>query len=232
MIDEIQMQLALRSRLLTLSVATTGAVSLAATTTGYTRTTGSFVTDGLMAGMEAVAAGFANNGPVVITEVSALAIKAQRVVTTIVNGVPTYSLAPIVAEVAASGRSLAVGLPSNRAWENDYFEPTAGIPWVREEFLPGPTSQETMGPNGELQATPQYALYFNAPAGTRLTAKRYVQAARVLFAPRTAIALTNGDTLRVRADTGPYAGQLQTSTPGFANQPLTIPLRLRSPNVI
>lgn len=232
MIDEIAMQLALRSKLLQLSVATTGSVSLAATTTGYTRTTGSFVTDGLMAGMEAVAAGFANNGPVVITEVSALSIKAQRVVTTTVNGIPTYSLAPIVAEAAASGRSLAVGLPSNRAWENDHFEPTANIPWVREEFIPGPTSQETMGPNGELEATPQYALYFNAPAGTRLTAKHYVQAARVLFAPRTQIALANGDTLRVRADTGPYAGQLQSSTPGFANQPFIIPLRTRSANVI
>jgi hypothetical protein len=69
-------------------------------------------------------------------------------------------------------------------------------------------------------------------AETGLTAKRYVQAARVLFAPRTQIPLSTGDTLRVRADTGPYAGQLQQSTPGFATQPLTIPLRLRSPNVI
>jgi hypothetical protein len=59
-----------------------------------------------------------------------------------------------------------------------------------------------------------------------------VQALRALFAPRTAIPLANGDVLRVRSDTGPYAGQLQQSQPGFAVQPFTIPLRIRSFNVI
>lgn len=232
MIDEVAYQLALRSKLLTLSVASTGAIALAATTTGYTRSTGSFITDGFAPGMEAVAAGFGANGPVMITDVAALTIAAKRVVASVVNGVTTYALAALTAEGSASGRSLTVGLPSNRAWENDYFEPTAGITWVREEFLPGPTQQITIGPNGELEGTPQYALYFNAPAGTRLTAKRYVQAARVLFAPRTEISASNGDTIRVRADTGPYAGQLQNSTPGFAVQPFTIPLRVRSANII
>jgi hypothetical protein len=58
---------------------------------------------------------------------------------------------------------------------------------VREEFLPGPTAQVTIGPLGELEATPMYALYVNVAAETGLTAKRYVDALRVLFAPRTAI---------------------------------------------
>lgn len=40
------MQLAMRARALTLSVATTGLVSLSATATGYARTTGSFQSDG------------------------------------------------------------------------------------------------------------------------------------------------------------------------------------------
>jgi hypothetical protein len=232
MYDEVAYQLALRSKLLTLTVTTTGAISLAATTTGYTRTTGSFITDGLQPGMEITPAGFANNSPAIITDVAALTIKAQRLITTVVNGVTTYALGAITAEVAAGGRSLTVGLPTNRAWENDAFEPTAGIPYVREEFVPGPTQQITIGPFGELEGTPMYALYFNCPAGSRLTAKRYVQAARVLFAPRTEISASNGDTIRVRADTGPYAGQLLTSTPGFAVQPFTIPLRVRSANII
>lgn len=232
MLDEIAMQLALRSKLLTLSVATTGTISLAATTTGYTRTTGSFVTDGLYPGMEITPAGFTNNNPAVITEVSALTVTAKRIVTTVVNGVPTYSLAAITAEAAADGRSLTVGLPSNRAWENIAFQPTAGVPWVREEFVPGPTQQVTIGPFGELEDTPMYAIYVNVAAETGLTAKRYVTAIRRLFAPRTQIALASGDTVRVRADTGPYAGQLLQSTPGFAVQPITIPLRLRTPNLI
>jgi hypothetical protein len=54
--------LALRGRVLTLSVATTGTTSLAATATGYTRAAGSFVTDGFKPGMEVLAAGFATSG--------------------------------------------------------------------------------------------------------------------------------------------------------------------------
>jgi hypothetical protein len=216
-ISEVEMQLALRAKALTLSVATTGTMTLAATTTGYARTTGSFLTDGFAAGMEVVPVGFASNTPRVITAVSALAITVN---------------ATLTAEAAAGSRSLTVGLPSQRAWENVAYQPTAGVPWVREEFIPGPTQQVTVGPYGELEATPMYALYVNVPAETGLTAKRYVDALRRLFAPRTPITVATGETLRVRADTGPYAGQLQQSQPGFAVQPITIPLRLRSANVI
>lgn len=232
MISEVAMQLALRTKAMTLAVATTGSISMSATATGYARAAGSFVTDGFWPGMEVTVAGFANNGPAVITEVAALTIKARRVIATTANGVTTYALAAPPVEAAAAGRSLTAGLPSHRAWENKTFEPTAGIPWVREEFVPGPTAQVTLGPLGDLEATPMYALYVNVPADSGLTAKRYVDTLRVLFAPRTAIPLTNGDVLRVRSDTGPYAGQLQQSQPGFAVQPLTIPLRIRTANII
>lgn len=217
MIDEVAMQLALRAKLATLTVATTGTMTLAATTSGYTRATGSFLTDGFAVGMEVTPAGFSSTTPRVITAVSALSMTVN---------------ATLTAQTAAGGRSLTVGLPSNRAWENVAFQPTAGVPWVREEFIPGPTAQVTIGPGGDLEATPMYAVHVNVKDDTGLTAKRYVQALRVLFAPRTQIPLSTGDTLRVRADTGPYAGQLLQSQPGFAVQPLTIPLRLRSPNVI
>lgn len=217
MYDEVAAQLAIRSYALTLVVATTGTMSLSATSTGYARASGSFITDGFYPGMEVTPAGFATNTPRVITAVSALALTVSGTMT---------------AEAAAGGRSLTVGLPSNRAWENIVFQPTAGVPWVREEFLPGPTAQVTLGPLGDLEATPMYALHVNVAAEMGLTAKRYVQALRVLFAPRTAIPLANGDVLRVRSDTGPYAGQLLQSQPGFAVQPFTIPLRVRTANII
>lgn len=232
MIDEPMMQMAMRSRAMTLSFVTTGSISLAATAMGYVRTTGSFWDDGLWPGMEVVAAGFANNGPAVITKVDPLTIEAKRVISTTVNGVTTVSLVAPPVESAAGGRSLTVGLPSLRAWENVKFEPTPGIPWVREEFLPGPVAQVTVGPNGELEVLPQWLLHVNLPAETGLTLKRYVNALRVLFAPRTPIALTNGDVLRVRSDTAPFPSQLQQSQPGFAEQLFTVPLRLRTPNVI
>lgn len=227
------MQLALRARALATVVATTGTLSLAATTTGYTRAAGSFLTDGFAAGMEITPAGFANNSRAVITEVTALAITAKRIVAATSNGVTTYTLAPLTAEVAAGGRSLSVGLPSQASYENAEFQPTAGIPWWREQFIPGPSSQDTVGPGGRLSALPQYAIHVHVPANTKLTAKRYVNKLRVQFAHRTKIALPTSGTLAVRSDTGPYAGELQQSQPGFAVQPFTIPLRLLdSSNVI
>jgi hypothetical protein len=231
MLDEETIQRALRSRLLTLVVTTTGDTSLAATTTGYMRTTGSFVTDRFAAGMEITPAGFANNSRAVITEVSALTITAKRIVATTVNGITTYALAALTAEAAAGGRSLTVGLPLNRAWENEEFEPTAGIPWVREEFLPGPNEQVTIGPGGDVQGEPQYVIHISVPAGTRLTAKRYTHAAKVLFAPATKIT-TSGGTIRVKPKPAPFTGQLLPSQAGFAEQPITFPLEVRSPNVI
>jgi hypothetical protein len=217
MIDHIAMQLAMRSRALALSVAATGLVSLSATATGYARATGNFQTENFWPGMEVTPAGFATNVPRVITAVTPLAITVSGTVT---------------AEVAAGGRSLTVGLPSNRAWENVTFVPTAGVPYVEEQYIPGPTAQVTIGPNGDIELTPMYALLVNLPTETGLTVSRYADALLRLFAPRTAIPLTSGDVLRVRSDVGPFPGQLQQSQPGFAVKPVTIPFRLRTSNSI
>lgn len=217
MIDNLAYQLALRSRALTLSVATTGVVTLSATATGYARTVGSFYTDGFWPGMELVPAGFATNTPRVITGVTALTITVSGAVT---------------AEVAAGGRSLTVGLPSNRAWENVALTPTTGVPYVEEQYLPGPVAQVTLGPLGELEALPQYVLLFHLPSSTGLTVIRYTDALLRLFAPRTAITLANGDVVRVRSDVGPSVGQLQQSQPGFAVKPIAIPLRVRTANIV
>ena len=66
--------LALRNRVLSVVTATTGSTTLVATTTGYTRATGSFVTEGFRIGMELAGTGFstaANNNPGVILAVAA-----------------------------------------------------------------------------------------------------------------------------------------------------------------
>jgi hypothetical protein len=234
-IDEDVIQLACRSKALTLVVATTGSVTLSATSTGYARTTGSFLTDGFMPGMEIVATGFgnaANNARSVVTYVQALSITALPYVITVdAQGVQSVTRPPTVTESAAAGRTLTAGLPALGAWENKAFQPIAGIPWVREEMIPGPQSQITIGPNGEIETLPQYALYVNVAEGTGLVGKRYTSALVRLFAPRTQITVAGG-TCRVRADTGPYKGQLTQSQPGFATQPITFPLRVYSANVI
>lgn len=220
MIDNLAIQLAMRTRALTLSVATTGLVSLAATSTGYARTTGSFQADGFWPGMEIMPAGFATNAPRVITAVTPLAITVNT----------TAGQVPV--EASAGGRSLTVGLPSNRAWENVTLIPITGVPFVEEQYIPGPNAQVTIGPNGDLELLPQYQLQVHLPTETGLTVSRYADALLRLFAPRTAIPLASGDVLRVRSDVGPFVGQLQQSQPGFAVKPVTFPLRVRTQNSI
>jgi hypothetical protein len=216
-ISHTALQLALRARLLTLSLATTGSVSLSATATGYARTTGSFYADGFWPGQELATAGFASNGTRVITQVTPTMLTVSS---------------PITPEAAAAGRTLSVGLPSSRAWENVTFTPVTGVPWVEEQYIPGPTVQSTMGPNGLLIAEPMVAVLTHCASDTGLTAARYADAVLTLFAPRQSIPLTNGDVLRVRGDVGPFVGQLQQSQPGFAVKPVTIPCRVYTPNSI
>ena len=66
--------LALRARAEGLVVCTTGVMALAATTSGYTRASGSFVADGFAIGQEIVPASFATNTPRVVKAVSALTL--------------------------------------------------------------------------------------------------------------------------------------------------------------
>lgn len=191
---------------------------LAATATGYTRTAGSFLTDGFAPGMEVTPAGFAANPVSVITAVNAttLTVKDARAV-----------------EAVATGRSLSVALPVGRAWENRAYDPTTGSPWIEEDYLPGPMRQTTIGPRGTLEATPQYVVKVYGSAGTGVGGLYgYADALLTLFAPRTSMTLTNGDVLRVRTDPAPYRSQLQQVEPGWAAVVVTIPLRLETANAI
>lgn len=219
MIDHEGIQLALRARLLTLTVADTGSMSLGATTTAYTRATGSFLTDGFRVGMEVDATGFvaANNGLAVITQLTATVMTVDKTLTT---------------QAASAGRQLVAGLPSRQAWENLAFPPDTGKPYVEEQYVPGPMGQETVGPLGQLEVFPLYNVQVHVPENVGIgAAARYADTLIDLFTPRTAMAV-GSDTLRVRTDTGPFRGQLRRFVPGFAVVPVTVPLRLRTPNSI
>lgn len=221
MIGHLDIQLALRAKLLTLSVVTTGSVTLSATASGYARSSGSFLSDGFAPGMELTPSGFASNPVSVVTDVTALSLTVAD---------------PRSAETSASGRTLAVGLPSARAWENKKPSddpPLQSRPFVREEYLPGaPMKQVTLGPFGEVEMQPLYAPQIYVPANSGITAaSRYADSIVRLFAPRTAIPVGT-DVLRVRTDSGPYRGQLLQSSPGFAVVPVTIPCWIRTQNTI
>lgn len=217
MINHEQMQLALRTHALTLSVVDTGSVSLSATSTGYARASGSFVTDGFKPGMELTGSGFTNaenNAAKVLTAVTATALTCSGTVTE-----------------AAGTRSLTVGLPADRAWENIAFEPTPGSPYVVEQYVPGASRQLSVGPLGTLQADVIYVLQVYTPADLGIGApSKYADALITLFAPRVALTLTNGDKVRVRTDTGPFRGQLLQREPGWATVPVSFPMRAFTAN--
>ena len=217
MIDHLANLLALRALATSLSVATTGVTTLAATATGYTRAAGSFTADGFAVGMEVVPSGFAANTPGVVTEVTALSLA--------VDGGRS-------AEAAAPGRMLVVGLPALRAWENIDFEPELERWYVEEDYVPGPVRTMTVGERGVIEGDPQYVLKLYAPQGRGVTAL-YGLADGLLrvFAPHTALPLPSGDELRVRGNPAPYRGQL-VAREGRALVVVTVPLRVRTLNVI
>jgi hypothetical protein len=210
---------ALREHGTSLVVCQTGTATLAATTAGFTRVDGSFVADGFKVGMELYATGFtaANNKPRVVTGVSDLTLYCDG----------------LGAQSAAAERALHVGLPSGRTWENEEFEPTVGWPYAEEQYIPGTSSQVSMGPGGWIEMMPQYSLRVHVPANRGADAgDAYAGALLRHFPPRRSFPIMDTYRLRVRSDTGPYVGQLLASKPGWAVVPVTFPLRLYMNNLI
>lgn len=218
MINHEQIRLAARAHALTLSVATTGAMSLAATADGYARTTGSFITDGFAVGMEVTPDGF--------TETTVCRIIGVTALTLSIAGGRTV-------EAAGTGRTLTVELPSRRAFENVTLTVGAPEPTVTETYLPGALTKSGLGARGTLEATPLYVLRFAVPINTGVGAlARYADACIEHFAPGQTVTLTNGDTARVRSDLCPYPSQLLYPGDGTAAIAVTIPLRLTTANSI
>jgi hypothetical protein len=220
MVSHLAVLLALRGQALTLSVCTTGAQSLSATTTGYARAAGSFVADGIVVGAEILASGFttpANNGSRVVTAVAAT----------------TISCAGCATEAAAAGRTISVGLPAARAWENVAYTPVAGTWYVDEDYLPGPVQAITLGPGASIETLPQYVLTLYGLANTGTTALyKTADALLTLFAPRTALVLSTGDVVTVRTSPAPYRSQLIPADAGWSAIVVTIPCFTRSANTI
>lgn len=236
MISHLAVRRAVRARLGTLIAATTGVTSLSATPTGYARAAGSFVTDGFEVGMEARGVGFANavnNGIGVVTRVAPFALTVSMVVVTITNGVRTVTRPANVAEGAAGGRSLTVGLPSFVAYDNVELTPETGVPYWDEQYVRGPNVLGTIGPQGRIIGEPMYLPRINVQKDTSdEAATRYADAMVNVFPPGDKIVLADGNVIEIRADQAPYAGQLLPNGGGHSGLLVTVPLRVRSINSI
>lgn len=222
MIRHADIQLALQQRLLTLLVCTTGSTSLSATATGYARASGSFVSDGFAPGMQITSiSGFvqsANNATdnpaKVITKVTDLAIDVPGT----------------VVEAAGAGRTLSVGLPSDRAFENITFEPRDGRPYVDEQYVPATSELRGMVIGGTREETGLYVVGFAVPFNNGAIAlARYADALLALFPLVLSIPIANGD-LRVRGDVGPMRSQVLPLDSGYARVGVSIPWRLLTLN--
>lgn len=218
MIDTTATQLALRNRAIGLTVCTTGSTSLAQTPTGFSRLAGSFVTDGFKVGMEVTPTGFATAVVGIITAVAALALT--------VSGTR-------VADPSSAGRTISVGLPALRAFENTDFTRIDGRPYLEEDFVPAPPFLLTANAaNGTLEETGLYVLKWYGLSNYGLSALRAsTDALRALFAPGTSLA-AGTDTVRISSRPGPYAGQILPVDGGWSVITLTIPWRAFSTNAI
>lgn len=211
-------QLAVRARALTLSVVTTGSLTLSTVGSTYTRASGSFITDGFRVGMEVTPAVFSDTTRRIVTRVEALTLTVDSAPTT---------------QTAVAGASLSVGLPEIRVWENLTTAPEGDRWHVVEAYLPGGVEQVTTGRAGQLEVTPLYVLDCYAPANTGIGALAVMADALCAHFPsQLALALANGDTVRVRGRPAPTRSALTRPTPGQARVTVTIPLRLRTANPV
>jgi hypothetical protein len=203
----------MRTRLRSLSVCTTGETNLAATATGYTRATGSFVADGFRAGMEVTPSGFSPNPVSTIVSVTAttLVVADAR-----------------VAQGASNGRTLSVGLPSAQAWEDVRFQPTARQPFVIEQYLPGPGELVTLQPSGTVEYMPQYVVQVVTPNLTGgAAAYGYADAVLRHFPVGLVLIASDGAEARVRGQPAPFSSQMIPYTDGAMVVTVSIPFRVQ-----
>lgn len=121
----LDVRAAWRQRLLTLLLATSGAISdVSVAGSAYTRASGSWITDGFAQGDEIMASGFGvsgNNGRAVIVTLTALVMTVDRVLTT---------------ESAGASVTIKAELPQGRKWEGVTYQPQVGVPYIDESVRP------------------------------------------------------------------------------------------------
>lgn len=218
MIDHAATHIALRNLALAAVAATTGTTSLGATGTTFTRSSGSFVTDGFAVGMEVVGVGFstANNAPAVVRNVAALSMTVDRTLAT---------------QSGAGSRSLSAGVPALRASENVAFaSDVTGRPYWREDFVPATRRTVTYGGRTDSleEETGLYVGKLYGLAGLGVTGIRSLARAILLqFTPGTDLSV-GSSIVWIRGNPAPWPGQITPTDTGHAYITITVPWRATS----
>lgn len=226
MIDLELVLLAMRTRALSVTIATTGAVSQTATLTGYHRAAGSYLDDGFRPGHEITSVtGFLTSGNNQSTSV------AGRVITAVTAS--DITCPGTTAETPPVSATITVGLPFCQAWEDIDTQPVANRPYVEESYVPA-TAELIAGPavGGLLEETGLYILKFYAPPNLGGYAlRKTANAVRALFTPGTAFTITGGR-VHVSEKTAPWVGQVLRTDDGWSVVVLTIPWYSETTNAV
>ena len=94
-----------------------------------------------------------------------------------------------------------VGLPAGRQWENEFFEPVVGQPYLKEKLMPTNSDVVSFGANGAADGTIkddglwQITLFYPQGEGTK-DAQLMAEAIRVALKPSTQLSY-DGENLTV-----------------------------------
>ncbi len=223
MLDMVLAREAFRARVLNLVVASTGSQTLSATTAGFARASGSFITDGFAAGMEITASGF-NAGN-----------NASHMIQTVTTGLLTL-VGGATVQSATAGRTITAGIPEIRQWENTQTPVTSAVatrPFIRDEWIPATFNLISVPiQGGHVEESGLYVItWFGLANNGILALRRSIEALKAKFTPGTKVSV-GGLFLRVPASPGPVAGQIIPTENGYATVQLTIPWRCASVNAV
>ncbi len=227
MINGTLLHLALRARMLGLTVATTGSTSLSATSTGYARASGSFLTDNFAVGMElTTVTGFS------VTGNNQAATAQGRIVTAVTAS--AIACSGCATDSASSGRVITAGPPFQRAYENVAFDGPAEFPYIEEEFVPATNKVQSFPViSAYTEDTGLYIVKWFGLSGKGPEAiRRGADAVLARFTGGTALTLSDGTTVRIPTEFGPRAGQITRVDGGWSYCAIEIPYVAESLNVI
>ena len=123
-------------------------------------------------------------------------------------------------------------LPVGIAWENEGFDPTTGVPWLRETLLPVGSQVASFGGSGASDGLIrddglwQITVFWPAGQGTRLV-DELVKAIASAFRPGLTGVLTYGG-ITVHCDRVRIAPALQE--PDWYAKPITVSYHVTRPN--
>lgn len=217
--SDYDVDLAFRSRLASLVVATTGTMVLSATANGYERQdAGSFLDDGFDIGLEVTPQGFPQTTAGIISNVT-----AKRV--DIFGG--------RIARSGSAGRSLLVGLPALRVYENAKVNPDPNVQYTEHQLVSQPSelvSFPAQGGTREDRALYIVRWYFIGNTGV-LGIRRAEAKLLALFTPGTTL-VAGDDVVHMRGSPGAWASQIVERPSGHALKTFTLPYRIYRTNEV